>query len=104
MHDSDDSSSVCSSDSEGSEGSSIVVELDLQKDGHIAGTSASGIDLSFQTYSGFFDDKSCNHGLFSAKTLESLRRDAEFLFFRFELRRPRFESRMVATAYSSLLN
>ena len=64
-----------------SEGSSIVVELDLQKDGHIAGTSASGIDLSFQTYSGFFNDKSCE---FSAKILQSLRRDAEFLFFRFK--------------------
>ncbi len=65
----------------------MVVELDLQKDGHIAGTAASGIDLSFQTYSGFFKDKSYDQdGLFSEKILESLRRDAEFLFFRLESR------------------
>ena len=63
-----------------SEDSSIVVELELQKDGHIGGTSKSGIDLNFQTFSGFFSDP--KFGFCNKSILESLRKDAQQLFFR----------------------
>jgi hypothetical protein len=63
-----------------SEDSSIVVELELQKDGHIGGTSKNGIDLDFRTFSGFFSDP--NLGFYNKLILESLRNDAQTLFFR----------------------
>ena len=68
------------SDGEDSEGSSIVIELDLQRDGHIHGTADSGIDLSFQVLSGFFE----NDCFFNQSILLALRKDAEFLFSRSE--------------------
>ena len=61
-----------------SDDSSIVVELELQKDGHIGGTSRSGIDLTFQAFSGLFSNQ--NLGFFD---LRFLRKDCEYLFFRF---------------------
>ncbi len=70
-----------SDDSASSDGSSCVVELDLEKDGHIAGTANSGIDLSFKSFTGFFSHRS-DVGHFDKDVLDALKNDAEKLFFR----------------------
>ena len=69
------------SESDSESDASCVVELDLQKDGHISGTAKSGIDLSFQSSSNLFS--SCpSFGKIDRQILDAMKRDANTLFFR----------------------